>query len=196
LNKTVVREVRAEVDSLNAGDVFILDVGTKLYQFIGDHAGAGEKSKAAQVARAIDDQRGSNIEINIFSYNDKDAHAEFFWNFLGGKKAIKSAAEGGDDTNLTEKKKLFKLSDASGSLVTTEVAVALSSLHGDDVFILDAVATIFIWIGKGASPLERKSAFQTAQTYINGIPSRAKGTPIVRLLQGGENEEFHAHFDK
>jgi gelsolin len=194
LNKTIVREVAAETGSLNLGDVFVLDAGLKLYTFQPSGAGIGEKAMATQLSRAIDDQRGSKVEIHVFSENDKDAHAEFFWNFLGGRKPIKSAAEGGDDADLKEKKKILKVSDASGTLKTEEVPFARKSLNTSDVFVVDAVNTIFVWVGTTASAQERKSGVQIAQSYLNGLPHRSKCTPIVRVLQGGENEEFEACF--
>jgi len=197
LNKTICREVPANTDSLNMGDVFILDVGLKLYTFQPAGAGAGEKAAAAQLARAIDDQRGSKVEIFIFSYDDdvtKDAHAKYFWEYLGGKKKIKSATEGGDDTDLKEKKRLLKVSDASGHLKVEEIAYSRKNLNPNDVFIVDVINTIFVWIGTGASVAERRNGFSLAQSYLNDQPHRNKGTPITRILQGGENEEFEAHF--
>jgi len=196
LNKTICREVPATADSLNMGDVFILDAGLKLYTFQPAGAGAGEKSAATQLSRAIDDQRGSKVEIFVFGYDDdgKDAHAKFFWDFLGGKKKIKTAAEGGDDADLKDKKRLLKVSDASGTLKVEEIGFARKNLSNNDVFIVDTLHSVFVWIGTGASPAERKNGFSLAQTYLNGQPHRNKGTPIVRLLQGGENEEFEANF--
>jgi len=195
LNKTIVRQVPASTDSLNMGDVFILDVGLKLYTFQPAGAGAGEKAAASQLTRAIDDQRGSKVEVYTFGYDDKDAHADFFWQFLGGKKAIKSAADGGDDADLKEKKKLFKVSDASGTIKVEEAPFARKSLNQNDVFVVDTIHTIFVWIGTGASAQERKSGVQIAQGYLNNLPHRNKGTPIVRVLSGGENEEFEASFN-
>jgi len=194
LNKTIVRQVPATTDSLNLGDVFILDVGLKLYTFQPSGAGAGEKATSTQLARAIDDQRGSKVEIFIFGENDNDANAQFFWQFLGGKKTVKSAAEGGSDTDLAEKKRLFRVSDSSGTLKVEEVKFDRKNLNTSDVFIVDAVNSIFVWIGKTASPQERRSGVQVAQSYLNDQPSRSKSIPIIRLLQGGENEEFEAQF--
>jgi len=194
LNKTVVRQVPATTDSLNLGDVFILDVGLKLYTFQPSGAGAGEKATSAQLTRAIDDQRGSKVEIFTFGETDKDANAEFFWQYLGGRKPIKSAAEGGNDAELTEKKRLFRVSDASGALKVEEIKFERKNLNASDVFIVDSVNSIFVWIGTGASPQERRSGVQLAQSYLNDQASRSKAVPIVRLLQGGENEEFEAQF--
>jgi gelsolin len=194
LNKTIVRQVPPTTDSLNLGDVFVLDVGLKLYTFQPSGAGAGEKAAAAQLTRAIDDQRGSKVEIFTFNETDKDAHAEFFWQYLGGRKPIKSASEGGNDADLADKKRLLRVSDSSGALKVEELKYDRKNLHSSDVFIVDAVNTIFVWIGQTASPQERRSGVQLAQSYLNDQHSRSKAIPIVRILQGGENEEFEAQF--
>jgi len=52
-----VTEVALARDSLNSGDVFILDAGLQLYQFDGKESAPGERFKASQVARAISDER-------------------------------------------------------------------------------------------------------------------------------------------
>jgi len=192
LNNTVVRQVPPSCDSLNMGDVFILDTGLKLYTFQPSGAGAGEKATATQLSRAIDDQRGSKVEIFVFGYDDKDANADFFWNFLGGKKPIK--ATDGNDADIKDKKKILKVSDASGTLKVEEVPFARKSLTPSDVFVVDSLNSIFVWIGSTASPTERKSGVQIAQNYLNGQAHRNKATPIIRVLQGGENEEFEAQF--
>ena len=76
----------------------------------------------------------------------------------------------------------------------TELEFGRKNMNSNDVFIVDSVNSIFVWIGKGASPQERRSGVQLAQSYLNDQPHRPKTTPIVRVLQGGENEEFEEQF--
>jgi gelsolin len=101
---------------------------------------------------------------------------------------------------------LYKISDATGtiistkappgSLITTEVAtgnaVNKGHLSSDDIFLLDVGSQIFVWIGKGSSPQEKKSGLQIAVNYIakNQLP---EATPISRILEGGENAEFNSY---
>merc|ERR1712146_499242 len=76
----------------------------------------------------------------------------------GGKPDPIPAATPDDQPQHTLK--LFKASDESGNLEVTEVAsgkdVTEDKLDTNDVFILDAGHTIYVWIGKGASAQERK----------------------------------------
>jgi gelsolin len=192
--KVRITEVPLSRDSLNSGDVFILDGGLKIWQWNGKKAGPQEKQKGAQLSRAIVDERKGKPKINVLEDGDKDSE---FWGMLGGMGAVKSAEEGGDD-NEAEKsgtKALFHLSDASGKLefkqVATGSACKKSLLNSDDVFILDTGAEVFAWIGKGASKDEKAKALHFAQDYLKNY-NRPPYTPIARILEGGENEVFNA----
>lgn len=39
----------------------------------------------------------------------------------------------------------------------------IQSLDGDDVMILDALNRIYVWVGNGANPSEKKNAMNTAE---------------------------------
>lgn len=54
------------LDSVNSGDVFILDLGLKLVQFNGNQSGALERAKAAQMCRLIDAERDGKPEVVVF----------------------------------------------------------------------------------------------------------------------------------
>jgi len=199
IKQTVVREVPLNHASLNSGDVFILDEGMKIYQFQGRGASGGERSKAAQIARGIDDERGSKVEIHVLEeeHEDKaDAKEQdifkHFWNALGGKHPIKK--EAGADNQIKQIRQMFKVSDASGKLTFSEVPFKRASLHEDDVFVVSTGPIIYTWVGKAANANEKKSAFQFAQNYLNTHPDLVKTIPIVRILSGAENDEFHAYF--
>jgi gelsolin len=100
----VVREVTAHSSSLNRGDVFILDKGRKVFQWVGPKAGIAEKAKAAQFARALGDERGGKVEIQVLGEHDNDEHAKEFWDFLGGKADIKETDGDDKDAALHKKK--------------------------------------------------------------------------------------------
>jgi gelsolin len=195
--KIRVSQVPMEKASLNSGDVFILDCGLQVYQWNGGKAGPAEKSKGAQVCRAIGDERKGKAVITVFEEGDRDDAA--FWQHLGGKGPIKSAEEGGNDLEAEkgDEKRLFQLSDASGSMQFKEVGrgatVKRRLLDSNDVFILDTGAEVFAWIGKGASADEKKKALGFAQTYLKDY-NRPSFLPIARILEGGENEIFEASF--
>jgi len=201
IKQTVVREVDLHANSLNSGDVFILDQGLKLFQFQGKGASGGERTKAAQLVRGIDDERGSKVEVvvldEITENESKGKDKEdwnAFWNLLGGRINIKSA-DAASDTQVKNIRKIFRVSDASGSLTFVEVPYQKSSLSEDDVFVISTGPVIFTWVGSKSTSNEKKSAFTFAQKYLNEtaeLPN--KHIPIIRCLSGAENDEFHAHF--
>eukprot|EP01114_Cavostelium_apophysatum_P021891 TRINITY_DN775_c0_g1_i1.p1 TRINITY_DN775_c0_g1~~TRINITY_DN775_c0_g1_i1.p1 ORF type:complete len:372 (+),score=107.65 TRINITY_DN775_c0_g1_i1:103-1218(+) len=192
--KVRVSQVELNRDSLNSGDVFILDNGLTIFQFNGKNSGPQERVKAAQLARAIDDERKGTPKVEVLE--DGKISNQTFWKLLGGEGPIKSANEGGsdeDENKALPDKKLFRLSDATGSLTFTEVATGKdanrSKLDSSDVFILDTGAEVFAWIGKGASAGEKKSALHFAQDYLKKF-NRPAHLSISRILEGGENEVF------
>jgi hypothetical protein len=195
----VVREVPLNHASLNSGDVFILDEGLKIYQFQGKGASGGEKAKAAQIARGIDDERGSKVEVVVLEEehegkaSGKEADEwKHFWDSVGGKHPIKS--DSGADTQIKQIRQMFRVSDASGKLTFTEVPFKRANLDENDVFVVSTGPIIYTWVGKHANANEKKSAFQLAQNYLNTHPDLCKTIPIVRVLSGAENDEFHAYF--
>jgi len=194
--KTVTAmEVPMRGDSFNAGDVFILDMGMKVYQWNGSSAGIWEKQKAAELVRAIDDERKSAVDITTC---EQGADGDFRWDVIeGGKPDPIPAATPDDQPQHTLK--LFKASDESGNLEVTEIAsgkdVTEDKLDTNDVFILDAGHTIYVWIGKGASAQERKMGLQIAADYVKKAGKPANQS-IARVMEGGENETFHGSFQK
>lgn len=199
IKNTVVREVPLHASSLNSGDAFILDAGKKVYQFQGKAASGGEKSKAGQIVQGIDDERGSNVDKSVLEETDEDKATgkekhewDSFWHLLGGKGAVKASDTA--DAHVKDIRKMFKVSDASGAISFSEVPFKKSSLAEDDVFVVVTGSTIYTWVGRGANANEKKSALQFAQKYLNSNPDLPKTLPIVRVLSGAENDEFHTYF--
>jgi gelsolin len=60
----------------------------------------------------------------------------------------------------------------------------------DDVYIFNSGPEIFVWVGKGSSPQEKKSGLQ--YVIANNLPPT---TPISRILEGGENPAFNSLLD-
>ncbi len=179
-------------ESLNSGDVFILDAGLMIYQFNGKQSTPFERNRAAQVSRALDDERSGKPQVVVYEEGAKDAKP--FWDILGGEGPIMSAAEGGsDEENVKGERALFRLSDNSGQLTFKEEGrgnqVKKSLLDTQDVFIFDNGAEVFAWIGKNASAAEKRSALQYAHEYLKKY-NRPLTTPISRVMEGGENEVF------
>ena len=199
LRNVRVTEVPLAASSLNTGDVFILDKGLNLYQMNGAKSGAGERVKAGQLARAIDDERKGLAEVHVAEEGDGDADFwPIFWEALGGEGAI--SEESGCDEAATQEaektKKLFRLKEEGGKFefkLEAEGKFSRDMLDTNDVFILDQGQEVFVWAGKGSSKMERKWGIQYAQNYLVNY-NRPKALPISRILEGGENEVFETSF--
>ena len=181
-----IQEVPRTYKSLNNGDVFILDMGLKIYQWNGVHAGIFEKSKAAQLCRALDSERGGKPDVFVQEDGKED---EDFWVGLGdrGTVADQSTVKKDDDWENASDKKLFRLSDESGSMTfTSESVCSRESLDDNDVFILDAGNHIFVWVGSKASVDEKKFAMRYAQEYIKTY-QRPSFLPLT-LVSGATTE--------
>ncbi|CAI2180256.1 627_t:CDS:10, partial [Funneliformis geosporum] len=176
----VVREVLKDYTSLNSGDVFILDVGTTLYQLNGKHSQGSERIKAAEFVRAIEDEG--------------DREMGSFWDALGSKGDIKTADEDNAEDMTKIEHKLFRVSDSSGKLTFKEETtgtITRDQFDTNDVFVFDAGHEVFVWIGKNSTIKEKKYSLQYAQDYIQKY-NRPAYLPITRVLEGGENETFES----
>lgn len=189
-----VSQVPLARDSLNEGDVFILDNGLELVQWNGDHSAIKEKRKALEVVNRIKEERLGKPRSSVL---DGDEDHENFWDLLGGKGPVKSAEEGGCDHKVESfTKSMHRVSDASGSLVMTKIAsgkLTKADLDDKDVFIVDTSTTVFVYIGSEASKDEKANAFKFANDYLvqSGRPFT---TSVIRVVQGTHNKAFEAAF--
>jgi len=193
--KTVsMREVPCSADSLNSGDCFIYDKGMDLYQFNGKGASGFEKVKAAEMARAIDDDRNGKPEVHVFEEGDNDDNEQKFWAGVGGKKSIPEST-GVDSKPNDRPKKLFRLSDASGKMVfTKEGNCTKASLDTNDVFVFDSGNAIYVWIGKGASKDERAKGMGYATQYLSD-EKLSMNTQCVCIREGAAVPEFYKQLE-
>lgn len=191
-----VSQVPIKASNLNEGDVFILDDGKIIYQWNGAEANRYEKAHAVETVSKVKADRGGKSEIVILeSKNDNEAA---FWKALGGSKSdVKSAEEGGSDAGIKkEPPKLFKISDAGGSLscdLINEGHPDHSMLDSNDAFLVDVGSEIMVWIGSGASKQEKANAMKYGSDYLknSGKPSFVN---ISRVTEGRENNEFKSVF--
>jgi gelsolin len=191
-------QVALSLDSVNSGDVFVLDLGLTLVQFNGSQSRPLERNKAAEICRTIDAERDGKPVVVVFEESDAKWPAE--WVKVLGQKPVKSAAAGGDDEAFergVQHKKLLSLSDASGTLTMTQVAegasVSPKLLDTNDVFILDIGRQVFAWIGHKASVAERAKGISYAQDYVTQAKMPTT-TPISRVVEGGESDYFFGCF--
>jgi len=205
----MIVELELTRNSMNEGDVFVLDAGDVIYQWNGKSASIGEKRKANEVCNR---KRTENREEAKLVVQEQGQEDEEFWKYLPEKTrsflffstshTIKSADEGGVDTEVESFKPiLFELSDTSGKLklkqasksheVEGKFKIPRDCLESDDVFILDGGYRIFVYIGQDASRKEKAGAFGYANKYLSEY-KRPGLLPVTVLRHNQVLRDFEA----
>jgi len=186
-----VTEVPLHGNSLCCNDMFILDAGLVIYNWIGSKCNPFEKFKASSVCNSIKEERKSVPKVVPI---EQGKESDEFWKLLGGKVEVSYRKEGEEEKF---EKVLYKLSDSSGNLEMTLISkgkdITRDMLKPDDVFIFDIGYEIYAWVGSGASNDEKKYSLQRAQLYM--IQNKRPLTlPICSLKEGRETEAFENAF--
>jgi len=62
-------------------------------------------------------------------------------------------------------------------------------LTSSEVFVLDAIASLFVWVGKNTALEEKKEGMNLAQRFMEQT-GRPAHTPIIRITEGAETAPF------
>lgn len=188
--KVHVGQVPTECASLNEGDAFVLDAGANIYTWFGSSSSPFEKQAANTLAENLENDRSGKAKVS-------DNHDDDFWALLGGKGEIKQAS----DVPLMPEPKpvgegvLYRLSDSTGDLKCEEVGrgdLKKSMLETSDVYVCDPGNQLMIWVGKGASPKEQRTAMVSASKFLR-FQDRPLTTPVMMVREG---QKFKAPFSK
>jgi len=156
--------------------IYFLDLNDIVYQFNGAKSDGFEKHKAAEIV--ADMKHNRNFRLTIIDEGEDDNDDAGFWPPLGGKGSIHAE----DKLDSIEAKKthlsLHRLSDRTGALNFEKIGhgdeIKASMFQQDDVYLLDKGYIMYVWVGSGASKLEKKSGMSYAQKYIekhhHGLP--------------------------
>ncbi|KAJ6140511.1 hypothetical protein N7470_010307 [Penicillium chermesinum] len=193
ISPIIVHEVEPTWESLDENDVFVLDKGDKIW------------AKAAQVVN--DMTLAKHVDVEVLS--QLESRSRIVVDLLGGKEADQSSLQAPrpgyfsrslqSDSSNARPRRLFRLSDASGTLsfdlVNEGGHVQQSDLDGNDVFIFDTGSRLWVWQGLGASEQEKHLWLKVAQAYVRWLQetqedSEAYLTPISKVTQGHECAPF------
>lgn len=201
----LVYEVEPTWESLDEGDVFVLDVGNKIWVWQGAKCSPMEKAKAAQVVH--DMTQAKHVDVEVLSQTE--SRSWLIVRMLGGgedgarptlshKRPVVASSRRSADHK--RPRRLFRLSDASGELSFEAVkegpSISARDLDGDDVFLLDDEGkTIWVWVGNESSKAERAVWLKVAQSYVRKVQASAEDdeaylTPIAKVRQGNEPTSF------
>lgn len=168
-----LREVPYSKNSLVSEDVFILDLGSLAYQWIGSKSGKYERFKSAEYLLKLKSERYGRCKIQVLEENENSHELKEFLSKL-------------PNTEITEPlkqncgtKAVHRLSDESGemklSLVCEEV-MPRSVITQDDVYFIDNGSHLYVYIGDQCSTQEKRNALSNAHEYL-----KETGHPLVPI---------------
>lgn len=192
-------EVPCKCSSMNHGDCFILDIGLDIIAWYGKEASPFEKSACGRALHSfVQGRMGKSKGAEINKGNEK-----MFWDNLEGTEADIKSAEAADklpEPSLDrDAVKLFRISDASGSVQFTEEkpsdpkGFTWDQLDTMDVFVVDSGHEIFIWVGSKATKKEATSAWSRVDEYIAKY-ERPPTLPVTVIQEGKVNSVLRASF--
>jgi len=187
--------------SLNDGDCFVLDLGLQLYCWFGTQANMFEKQKAGEIAQGIrQNDRKMKAKLDFYDGASPEVQ-EAFWAALGGRPDVIAPATPDEVPAGSEEERLryalFHVSDASGSIQTTEITerpLTRAHLNDSDSYILELYDTVYIWQGKDSSKQEKYAGMKIAKDFVK-TKGKPANTKISRLPQGTEDSNFKSFFD-
>jgi gelsolin len=172
---------------LNSDDVFILDLGTTIYQWNGKGCNKDERFKGMQMLNALKSER-PRVSSETLEETDTPKDHSFY-------KVLTEQDEEGYSNNKSTTKannELYRVSDADkGRLAIKKVKegrITTKDMDSLDVFILDTGKQCFVWIGNKASPAERQNGFGYAHSHL--MKTSHPLIPIVVIKEGQKNSEF------
>lgn len=174
--------------NLNSEDVFILDLGLRIYQFNGETATKDEKFKATQYVNNMRSDRQGKPRLDILEERSISPGHRFYKSIPDGK-----STEKGEDGPPVNEIAIYRISDVSG---ITDFEMVLNGsldrnqLDSKDVFVINTGVDVYCWVGKGASIDERRNAMGYTHKYL--MKQENAFAPITIVSEGQKCDEFEA----
>ncbi|XP_067937826.1 gelsolin-like protein 2 isoform X2 [Watersipora subatra] len=162
--RTEIKQIPMRRKLVNSGDVFIMDLGMKIYQWNGSNCSKDEKYNAAAYCQQLESERG-RAKTDVLEEDSCPETHEFYEKLIIEECDVEEEDVTDSQGNV---KKIFKLSDASGNLnfeLVAEGEISKDMLDTNDAFIVDTGRDVIVWVGGNASGAEKKSGLQYAHMY-------------------------------
>jgi gelsolin len=193
----VIMEVPRRRSILDSTDVYLLDLGMMIYQWNGTGSNKNERFKAMMALCSMKSERGNARSETLDEDFMSSCHP--FYKTLDASGAVEDGEEEEEEKQRQnaklqkETKRLFRVSDATGSLTFSKVKednIRKTDFDSGDVFILDTAKECFVWIGSGASPQERQNGMAYAHNHLKTTSHPL--IPVVIVKEGQQNKDFTA----
>lgn len=185
-----IQEVELSVNSLESSDVFILDLGSVVYQWNGSASNKEERYSAAQFLMQLSSERNGKCKTHVLDELSTEDNIEFV-NFLPDKPVFKTKKY------YESTKCIYKLTDENGQLSFELVAknsLPKRAISDGDVYFIDTGSQLFVYIGKQCSKGEKQNAMSYAHNYLKH--TRHRYIPVTVVGSSQESEELEQAWDK
>ena len=148
------------------------------------------------ICQKIKDARRGKPKYTFYDEGDKGTK-EIMTKYLQGENAnIDLKAKKAKRVRQVRKnpQKMFRLSDAEGTLTMTEVKFAKESLDTNDSFLIDNGKMIYIWCGLKASRDEKRFGLPYAKKYRESLGEDIF-CPIVLINEGSNKFSIDKAFE-
>ena len=189
-------EVPLNLSSLNSDDAFVLDTGLELFAWRGKDSKPLLKFNTCIICQKLKDARKGKAKYTFFDEGDKGTQ-EVMTKYLKQDQAnieLKAKAKKKVKTVRENPRKMFRLSDASGTLTMTEVKFGKESLDTMDTFLIDNGKMIYIWCGKKATRDEKRFGLPYAKKYRESLKEDIF-CPIVLINEGSNKFSIDKAFE-
>jgi hypothetical protein len=200
--KVRVCQVELIPESLNSGDVFIIDTPTAIFQWSGKESNRWEKAKALEFCISLKEKKKTRVPIIVMEEGSEEAE---FLKFLGlaenSKLCVKTAEEGGEDEiiEVSATLDLYKVVEHEDTVELqllekdSKGFLSRKMLQSDQVYVLDCSTEVFVWVGKNSSKTARLEVMRLAVLSLDFL-NRPEWIPISRMMESGETAVFQQKF--
>jgi len=200
MKKFKIEAVKLDASSLNSGDVYILDKWDVIFSFYGKDSEPIEQLEAQKyINQHLTRDRNVKIIRHIIHEGEED-DTEFWSNIPPDyKRQSIAAGDRASDSMVEMRHTLFRLSDETGSITFEKVelptgTLTRSDLDDNDVFIIDAEHTIYVWVGIGTSKTEKVIALEYAEKYLVDEKQNTNMTISLLHQSGITNDQYKLLF--
>jgi len=192
-----LKEIKKNIFS--SGDVYLVDIDTTIFVWIGNKCSVDEKTAGAAQARTLDQQRGGAAKIITVDQGQESKEFMSTITSLGAMKIVEKNyaktllkdVSTGDWAGFNEwRNVLYRASSEEfediNAMKMIQVPFKKESLESEDCFIADLGNKVYIWQGKACTVKERVKAGQWARA----IDADRAGLQQETIFEEGDDAEF------
>ncbi|XP_027205223.2 FLII actin remodeling protein [Dermatophagoides pteronyssinus] len=194
-----MESVAVNICSLDTRFVFILDTGYKIYVWNGKRSKNTVKQKARLLVEKIKKEERKNK--TTLEFVDQYQEPEEFWTEFDNQDITNIdhnfLVEGIEDFRPTSPV-LYQVCLGTGYLELPQIRykpkqLSKSHFESKNVYIMDIVTDVYIWVGRKSARLVRAAALKLAQELFAMI-KRPEYAMVTRCLEGVETQSFKSRF--